>query len=281
LLIVQLYLVPSWEFQWLWNRENALSHKLQNEEQKVLPQICHGHRLGFSLSAVSINGRTHPLLVLFGGGCSRRGDVMEDLCLFDLEKNSWRRPNIIGKGPCSRRFHCALSPKANSLVVFGGEASARDDFREFNDIFLLDLDFHNAVKEEEIEVIATWRTLEVCGVVPSARVHCLCIGSSEKILVFGGLHNDRPLGLCEDSSYALFDLQTTRWERVIIPKVTNSRVEDFSLVSSDLASALLIAHTKETETTAKHKVFVLGGKLQKRECMNRHLSFGFLSLERF
>jgi len=165
--------------------------------------------------------------------------------------------------------------------VFGGEASARDDFREFNDIFLLDLDFHNAVKEEEIEVIATWRTLEVCGVVPSARVHCLCIGSSEKILVFGGLHNDRPLGLCEDSSYALFDLQTTRWERVIIPKVTNSRVEDFSLVSSDLASALLIAHTKETETTAKHKVFVLGGKLQKRECMNRHLSFGFLSLERF
>lgn len=105
-----------------------------------------GARAGHSCTAYK-----DRYLIIFGGG---DGTVMfNDICIYDIELNSWLFP-FLGGAPSGRCAHCAvifdnsynmsvsssslLSPGVPSspmLVIFGGS----DTQRRFNNVYTLDL----------------------------------------------------------------------------------------------------------------------------------------------
>eukprot|EP00455_Lapot_gusevi_P037780 TRINITY_DN42385_c0_g1_i1.p1 TRINITY_DN42385_c0_g1~~TRINITY_DN42385_c0_g1_i1.p1 ORF type:complete len:186 (-),score=27.30 TRINITY_DN42385_c0_g1_i1:5-520(-) len=77
------------------------------------------------------------LLVLFGGGGGNKRDyaAFEQVAVFDLAHKMWMVPIISGVAPKSRSYHSAITFN-NSIVVFGGQESVRDQTIDLNDLHI-------------------------------------------------------------------------------------------------------------------------------------------------
>ncbi|KAK9823333.1 hypothetical protein WJX72_001997 [[Myrmecia] bisecta] len=133
------------------------------------------------------------------GGLSEHKKALGDLVVLQVGSDAWFHPELVGKGPAARSFHCGAAI-GSRLYLFGGHVWVKEKkgLQKFNDLWCLDT--------------STWEWTLVDtpadSASPSPRdfASLVCLEGS-RLLLFGGLdsHEKR-----QDDSW-IFDAVTSTW----------------------------------------------------------------------
>ena len=134
-------------------------------------------------------------LFIFGGFCD--GAVLNDLYIFDTERNGWISLEAKGPKPPAR-CDATLTAVGNKLVLFGGAS----DGIWFNDVHVFDVDSR------------TWTQPRISGAVPPKRDYHSAAAVDRNVVVFGGTCEGENSSVLYNDVY-LFNVDSGAWTKAV------------------------------------------------------------------